>query len=315
MKLKYLVVTILLLLLVTSSFFIVRRHHEQPPRVVRIGYIPIADCGQLFLANRGEFQRRSLRVELVSMSGGAKILEALASGSIDIGFSNLPSLILARQAGFPLKAITGGPVEDLAHKEHALLVLAKSDLRSVTDLNKKRIAINTRKNIDELRLRQLLEAYNVPFSSVTLTEVPFPQMLATLQSRQVDAIAVIEPFVAASLMSGDTRILAYTYTDVAPRTEVSTYVADERWIKSHPEELSSFAQAIQTVTPEANNDLAALKEALRQNTSLSNEILDRVSFPAFSSSVTEKQLKEYMALIQKAGWANITINPKDIIYR
>jgi NitT/TauT family transport system substrate-binding protein len=315
MKPKYLVWALALLLVAGISLYSVKRRQPQQLKPVRIGYIPIADSGQLFLANNGEFQRRGLRVELVSMAGGAKILEALAAGSIDVGFSNVTSLMLARQAGFSFKAITGGPVEDAEHREHALLVLNNSPIRSVADLRGKRIAINTRKNIDELRVMQLLEMNHLSLDSVSLQEVPFPQMLSVLQGGQVDAIAEIEPFVTAALMSGQTRVIAYTYVDVTPRTETSAYVADERWLKSNPALAEQFIQSIQAVTPAANTDMPALKAALRQYTTLSPEILDRVSYPAYSGTLAEEKLQEQKTLIEKAGWTKITFDPKDLIYR
>jgi ABC-type nitrate/sulfonate/bicarbonate transport system substrate-binding protein len=42
-------------------------------------------------------------------------LEALSANSVDIGFSNVVSLILAKAAGIDIVAITGGPIEDKTH--------------------------------------------------------------------------------------------------------------------------------------------------------------------------------------------------------
>ena len=92
-----------------------------------IGHLPIADCAQLFVAvDQGYFTDEGLEVELIAMSSGLRTLEALGTGDVDIAFSAVAPLILARARGLEYVAVTGGPTEDAMHvlpEEDALEVV------------------------------------------------------------------------------------------------------------------------------------------------------------------------------------------------
>jgi NitT/TauT family transport system substrate-binding protein len=102
---------ILLLLLLTLNLN--SCSDSKKSNTLKVGYIPIADCAQLYVAmEKGYFIDENLNIELLNLPGGAKILEALAGNSVDIGYSNVVSLILARDSGLDFVSLTGGPIED-----------------------------------------------------------------------------------------------------------------------------------------------------------------------------------------------------------
>ena len=69
-------------------------------KIVRVAYIPIAECIELYVAERmGFFEHEGIKVELTQMAGGAKILNAIVSGDIDIGFTNVVSLAVYSAQG------------------------------------------------------------------------------------------------------------------------------------------------------------------------------------------------------------------------
>ena len=129
-------------------------------RKIRVGYIPVTHCIPLYIAEKnGLFAKAGLQVELVPLPGGPKILEALASGDIQIGFSNVASILIARDQGVPILPITGGPVETVDHRDHALMVSSSSSVKSGADLIGKKIAINSRRNIDHLMIILYLKQF------------------------------------------------------------------------------------------------------------------------------------------------------------
>lgn len=248
--------------------------------IVRIGVLPIADSAQAFVAlDNGLFEKHGLRVELVKLQGGAPILEALGAGTIDFGFSNLVSLILAREAGLPFFAIAGGPVEDPQHAEHAILVPKDSDVRTINDLRAKTVAINTRRNIDELMVTKLLQKHGMSKGDVKFIEVPFPRMLGVLQTGTVDAVATIEPYVSIGLEQSKVRILIYNYIDVQPRTQISTYVTTEKTITNKPDVVTGFQAAIKEATDIARSNPDAVRAAIARHTQLTQGQLQMAKLP------------------------------------
>ena len=75
---------------------------------LNVGYMKIGDLSPFFLAMEKEFFKGAgLDINLASMVGGAAIMPALASGSINIGWSNVISIYQGHLQGFDFRFIVG----------------------------------------------------------------------------------------------------------------------------------------------------------------------------------------------------------------
>jgi NitT/TauT family transport system substrate-binding protein len=195
------------------------------PARIRIGYAPIADCAHLYVASEQKlWDAHHLQVEETQLGAGPKILEALAAGSIDVGFTGMVTLIQAHVGGLPFVAVGGAIVEDTEHTAHRLLVKPGSGISGVQDLANKRVAVATLRGIDQLVLMENLQRVGVATNSVQFRELPFPRMEGVLQSGEVDAALAMEPYISAIAKNGTAVSIGDPYTDIAPRTLVSTWV-------------------------------------------------------------------------------------------
>lgn len=278
---------------------------------IRVGYIPIADCAQLYIAEEeGFFKENGIEIEFVKLAGGAKILEALAGGSIDIGFSNVVSVMLANYGGLDFIPITGGPRTNIDHKESGLLVLEDSGIKSIEDLENSKIAINTRKNIVELFVRDYLKQNGVNTSSIEFIECSFPKMLQLLDSRKVDAVAAVEPFVSFGTQSKEVNNLGDYFVSVMPSMEISTYNADKEWVVNNPEVVGRFKKAIAKSTDFANNNREKLEEIITKYTSLKSEQIKNMVLPYYGSNIDEKSFGTVLNKVKDIGWVaqDLTLN-------
>ena len=281
---------------------------------LKLGYIPIADCAQAYIAkDKGYFEEQGLDVELIKLSGGAKILEALAGNSIDIAFSNVVSVMLANNGGLEFRAITGGPRTNKDHKESSLMVLENSGIKSLSELKGKKIAVNTRKNIIELFVLNYLKKNKVNVNDIEFVEVSFPQMYQVLSSRGVDAVATIEPFVTFSSESGGVSSLGDYIVPVYPEVELSTYNVNQKMIDNHPEIVNKIKIAIQKATDFSKNNKVELRTIIANNTSLSIEQVSNIVLPYYGSEVDVKSFNKVMELVKEEGWINKMLNSSVII--
>lgn len=306
------------LLAVAAIIFWFASQQEQPihDNKLKIGYIPIADCTQLYVGiERGFFKEEGLEVEAIKFAGGPKILEALAGGSVDIGFSNLASLVMARNGGLDFVALTGGPVEDTSHVENGILVLDKSDINKPSDLAGKKIAVNTRKNLIELLVLEFLEKNKVDINTVQIVEVPFPNMQSVLLLKQVDAIAPIEPFKTFAEQNDTLRLLANYVVDLYPKVEISSYHTSEKWIKANALKIEKFKKAMMKSTKYCLENPNEIKDILVKYTSLTREQLNKVVLPTFGYNVTESELQSLIDRMYKRGWIKSTLPAKSLIYQ
>lgn len=287
---------------------------DKAPNRIRIGYIPIADCAQLYVAvEKGYFQEQNLDVELVKLGGGAKILEALAGGSVEIGFSNVVSLILSHEAGLGFKAITGGPRANLEHRETGLLVMKGSGIDSLKQLEGKKVAVNTKKNIVELLLLAFLRKNNVNTSSIDFVEVPFPQMLPVLETGTVNAVATIEPFLTFGLQSEATTNLGHYFTEALSELEISTYNASTDWISSNPAITERFRSAMRNATDFCDTNPEELRTIVSEYTSLTPQQVAQITLPYYGFAVDTRSLDTIISLVHSEGWTDTNIRSSALV--
>ena len=303
---KKILISIVLLLAVVVSivYFTNFRSNEETPSDVtlKVGYIPVTHCLPLYVAiERGFFSDYHLNIELVSLAGGAKILEALAAGEVDIGFSNVVSPILGRSEGLPFFAFTGGPVEDSTHKDHAILVQSHSAIENVSDLKGKKLAINSRRNIDHLMILMLLKKAGLTESDVKLLEVPFPRMLTVLKAGSVDAIAAAEPFITLGLEQDDVRVLSWNYIDVRMKTLVSTYVTTDVIRSKQSNNLRDFASALGKGIEILDSDPKYAREVLSRFTRISEDVAQKVRLPGFRETVDKVNVMQTIDMLRETG--------------
>ena len=285
------------------------------PEKIKIGYIPIADCAQLYVGiEKGFFKQEGIEIELLSLAGGAKILEALATGSLDIGFSNVVSLVLAKNSGLKFIALTGGPIEDSTHKEHAILIRKDSSIKTPKDLEGKTIALNTRRNIDDLFVREYLEKNNVNADKTKFVEMPFPNMENALLSGDVDAVASIEPFVTFALLHGESKILDYNYVVIEPKIEISTYVVSEDWLEKNKEMGDRFVKAFNKATDYALTHESEVRTIITKYTKLDQAQAQQIALPTFGKKLTVSELQKMVDKLFKRGWIDKTMDASLLVY-
>lgn len=219
------------------------------PVAIKVGDIEGAPASFIeFGVRKGIFAEHRLDVEVVIQQGGAAIIPNLVSGEMQIGGSNMVSVLLARGNGLPLKIIAPGTAvgSDPQTDFSAVVVAPDSQITTPKDLAGKLIAVNTLKNVSEVALKAALEANGVDITGIRLVELPFPSMLAAVQQHQADAAFVIEPFVTMARSQG-ARLLIRPYVESRANLGVGTYSATEDYIRRNPAVITAFqAAAAQT---------------------------------------------------------------------
>jgi NitT/TauT family transport system substrate-binding protein len=267
----------------------------------KVGYMKIADDAPFFMAlEKGLFKNQGLELEIVPMAGGAVILPGVASGDLQVGFSNVISLYQAYLQGFDFKIICGGATNIKGTNDtHALQVLKDSPIKSARDLEGKTIAVNTLNNIVHLMALAWLEKSGANPSKVKFVEIPFPQMEAALVSGRVEAISAQEPFVAASVSKGVTRVLAHPWSEAAPKFLIGTWFASEKWIQKNKETARSFVQGMNQAIDAVNADSEGARNLMPKWTGLSPDLVKQVAMPLFEKGVSEKDLQVTIDLTYK----------------
>jgi len=267
----------------------------------KVGYMKIVDTAPLYVAmEKGFFKQHGLDLELVPMAGGATILPGVASGDLQVGWSNVISLYQAYVGGFDFKIVCGGAINIKGSNDtHALQVLKDSPIKQARDLEGKTVAVNTLNNIVHLMALAWLDKSGATSSKVKFVEIPFPQMEAALVSRRVEAISAQEPFVTSSVGKGVTRVLAHPWSEVAPKFLIASWFASEKWIQKNKEMARSFVQSLNQGVDAIHADIQGTRNIMAKWTGLSPDLANQVALPLYEKSVSEKDLQVTIDLTHK----------------
>jgi NitT/TauT family transport system substrate-binding protein len=281
------------------------------PVAIKVGDVEGAPASFIaFGVQKGIFAEHRLTVELVAQQGGAAIIPNLVSGQMQIGGSNIVSVLLGRSAGLPVKIIAPGTAvgSDPNTDFSAVIVAPDSPITTPSALAGKQIAVNTLKNVSEVALKAALEASGVDIADIKLVELPFPSMLAAVQRHQVDAAFVIEPFVTTARSQG-ARLLIRPYVQAKKNLGVGTYSATEQYIQQNPAVIKAFqaaaAQTARYITEHPDEYRAALPEIAK----LQPDLARTVNIPVWSERVDTDSLRFLADRMTSYG---LLRNPPDI---
>ncbi len=268
--------------------------HAQAPTPLKVGYIPVGDCLQYYVAEaEGFFAAEGLSVTGMPMKGGAVIAPAVEGGELAVGWSNAVSIILAHARGFDFAFLAPG-AEGVAgtNDVHALLVPAASPVKSVKDLAGKTVAINTLGNINEAAMRSLAAQAGLAPDAIRLVEVPFPDMAAALAKGSADAALSLEPFVTDAVSRGAARVL-----DPSPHAAfgspylIGGWFAKKAWIAAHPKEAAAFARAVAKAAAYIAANPQKARDVLAARTRLSPELAATIALPRFPETLAPQALQ------------------------
>ncbi len=99
-------------------------------------------------------------------------------------------------------------------------------------------------------------------SSVKYVVVPFPDMIAALKAKQVDAISAVEPFLTGAESSDGAKEVVSSCAGPVADTPMSGYFATQSWAQQNPNTARAFQTALLKAQACANANPAAVQAIL-----------------------------------------------------
>ncbi|KAD3514869.1 PhnD/SsuA/transferrin family substrate-binding protein [Arthrobacter yangruifuii] len=254
---------------------------------VTVGVIPIVDVAPIYLGvQEGFFEDEGLELELQPAQGGAAIVPAVMSGSMDFGFSNISSMLVAQSKGLDVQVVAAGAAstgEDGADFG-GILAAPDSGIASAADLSGKKVAVNTLNNINDTTVRAAVRKAGGDPSGIQFVELAFPDMQAALERGQVDAIQVVEPFLAGGQKAGST-LVASNYVDTAENLAVGAYFTTSAKIGDDDGTVEKFTAAMNKSLEYAEQNPDAVRDVLLTYTKIDAETAKALTLPSFTTEI------------------------------
>jgi NitT/TauT family transport system substrate-binding protein len=270
---------------------------------VKVGVIPIVDVAPLYLGQqKGFYSKRGLKLSMTTAQGGAAIVPGVVSGQFQFGFSNMTSLMIAQSQNVPVKAVVNGVASTgVAGKDFGAITVKKgSPIKSAKELEGKKVAVNTLKNINETAVRESVRKAGGDPSKVKFVELAFDQMPAALDSGQIDAAMVVEPALATVKSQGATEI-ASSLVDVAKGLTVAMYFTSTQYEQKNPDVVRKFQEATAESLAYADAHPDEVRQAVTTYTKIPAATLAQVTLPKWPAEPNRASIEALEKLGEQDG--------------
>src|SRR5580704_815065 len=117
------------------------------PLTVRVAATANDTYAEAYYAQeRGDFTKAGLNVVLTTFANGASVAQAVVSGAVDIGISNVVQIATAVEKGIPIRYFAGGGLYSTDEPTSALAVAQNSTIRTAKDFEGQTIGVSTLKD-------------------------------------------------------------------------------------------------------------------------------------------------------------------------
>ena len=234
---------------------------------------------------RGFFSRYGIDPEEVTLNGSAKMHQAMAAGSLDIGLGAGPDLIFAVKGDpeIAVAAMAGPPLL------LSVIVPYASPARTADDLKGKRVGISTVNSLTQWLMRELVRQKRWGADALTYVTVgaELPNQVAALVTGQIDAV-VSSTALGLQLAEAKRGRLLFPASDIVKDFMIHAIFASNELVQKNPDAIRRFLKGwFDTIGfMRANKD-----ETVRVSRERTN----------FSIAVEEKQYDLVMPMFSQTG--------------
>lgn len=251
-KLSLLIAILILVLGITAGCGQknVEKSAANEKKIIRIGYQASSSLTVLAKAKgffEEEFNKDGTEVKYNLFLAGPPMNEALSGNRLDIANLGPLPAISARSTGIDVKAV-GRAYSDEFY--YGLLVAPDSPITSLQDLKGKKIAVQVGSGA-HLFLMLLLQQNGIKNSDVNIVNLPTSDHQTTLETKNVDAVATWQPFVATIEIANAGKVLADSKNVI--RT-VGIYLARNEFGQKNPELIERFLKVHQKAAEYLKNN-------------------------------------------------------------
>lgn len=312
-KRKTLFMTILISMLIMTGC----KGTDNAKDKIRIGTMPIVDLAQLYVATEmGYFSDVGLEIETVKMAGGPAIAPAVASGDLEIGWSNSVSIAAATEKGFDFVFIAPGAFNSssVVREAGCIMLPPNSPVKVASDLEGKIIGVNTLGNISDLIVHAWADKTGVNLDGIKFSEIPYPDMEAALAAERVDAAVVWEPFVSQAIANNsaiafDCKPMSYMGDQIL----IASWFSEKEWVESHPEQVKKFVEAIMMANEFISNNPDDARSITANYTNIDSSLAQNMSLPSFPSEWSLVDLQRVLDLSLEYGLLNTNLEASTIV--
>ncbi|GAA3199775.1 ABC transporter substrate-binding protein [Microbacterium terregens] len=268
---------------------------------ITVGLLQIAPSAAVQLGiDEGIFEKHGLDVTVQLGQGGAALLPAVSSGSIQFAVGNPLSVLVAASQGLEMSIVSGfSAVAD--PPPSGIVVKEDSGIASWKDLEGKTVALNAVNTQGDLTTKAYVEKDGGDPAAVNFIEIAFPDQLAQLEQGNIDASWIPEPFLSASLATEGVTFLGDPLTAIDGLYTMVGF-SSTAYVEENPEIAEAFAAAITEATALAMDDTDRYRDTIVEFTGMPADVVKNIALENLSGDLDRGVIEELSAMALKYGF-------------
>jgi NitT/TauT family transport system substrate-binding protein len=273
---------------------------------VTVGVLPIApSVAMQYGIDEGIFADHGLSVELQTGQGGAAMLPAVSTGTMNFSVGNPLSVMLAVNKGLDMKIVTGFSNSKAEGEDINGVVAGKaSGIASFGDLEGKTVAVNTLKTQGDLTIMESAAKAGADPAKIKFVEMPFPDMQAQLDRGSVDAVWLPEPFLSKALADAKNMLVGYPNQTALPGLPTMVSFTSGNFAQQNPETVKSFREALEETLAKAEQNPDKVRALLPKFMNMDAAVAGKLKMEAFDGDVPADVLSDLGSLMVKYSYVD-----------
>jgi NitT/TauT family transport system substrate-binding protein len=272
---------------------------------VNVATLPIASAAPLYLGNeKGFFREEGLEVKPRLLGGGNEVVTGVQSGEFDFGYAGPIPISIARAKGLPVQIVAATDDQGTDASKADVITGARkgTDIRSAKDLEGQTVGVNLLSGVAEVVIRASVENAGGDPSKVKFVEVPFPDMVAALDAKRIDAGWLPEPFRLQAVQAGHRPLEDTSYQAADPDGfEVGVYFATEEYSGENADVVDKFVRASDRAADYAADHPEEARKAITGFTEMPPDLVNEIRLPRWNSELRQDSVALQAELAQRYG--------------
>jgi NitT/TauT family transport system substrate-binding protein len=240
------------------------------------------------------------------------VVPAVMSGASKMGWLAIPSILLAKSQGLPLKIVAHGG----GNTFNPVLVKEDSPIKSYADLGGKRVAIPNFGGLGEYALTGALLRAGVNPKDVKMVEVPFPDMDNALRRGRVDAFWTIQPFLALAENKGGVRSLGSSSEAAgdAFKNLAAYYFVTDDTLKKDKDLITRFERAAEKSADYGIANWDEMVELVPTFAEVPKEALSRDVVESYFGEIPIDSIQKLADFMLEQGWLKNKVDAQELVW-
>ncbi|MBG0567123.1 ABC transporter substrate-binding protein [Actinoplanes aureus] len=260
------------------------------------------------------FEAEGLTVRTQPVQQSTQAYPALKTGDVDVVFANNASMLLGHDKGdLRINLVAEG--SRLTPKFMGVLVMPDSPITDMKGLEGRSLSVHVLNNIQAITFDAIAAAGGVDPAKLRYRQVVFPQMAATMQKGDLDAIHTQEPFLTDTIRKLGARMVADGGAVPATDLPLDGYFSLDTWTRQNPRTAAAFQRAIQKASLIAA-DRARVEAILPTYArGIDPAVAKAMTMPAFGTSASAERMQQLIDLMVEQKRLTNKIDAGTIVFQ